>query len=496
MATGFDVGSVYAKVELDISNVKKGISDVESTFSNFTSKLSSLGGSITNLGKNLAGLSLTVGAPLAVFLKNSSEEASNFEKAMISLDIIAGRFGQNADDAKEAAKTLGKELRIGTGAAAESLQNLIKSGLTLEQSSDLLRRFTNEAITGKSSSISLAQAVQNLSFAYTTGNSALGNLSGMSENFSDITEKGKAALVAEGVALKDITDEMAKYKGVIDLTNLTMGSAEKFHGGLIDKQAELDQKMADLRISFGNLINPYITQLIDFLSKLVSFFVNLTDEQKKTIIVIGGLIAILSPLLIGLGLVVSAISSVITIVGTLGTALTFLSANPIVLLIGAIILLATLIYTNWEQIKAAFEIGKNYLTDQMNAIKEMLRNVGNSILDYLTSPFRNAWNSIKDIMSKIKDAIDFTKRHSPSVLDIVQGGVDKVNNALSKLDFSSELNPQVTANNVSSNLTSPTIASVTIDLSGAVISDEYGAQRIGEIMGDSIIKKLQANVRF
>ena len=40
-----------------------------------------------------------------------------------------------------------------------------------------MRRFTNEAITGKSSNISLgADAVKNLSFAYATGNSALGNM--------------------------------------------------------------------------------------------------------------------------------------------------------------------------------------------------------------------------------------------------------------------------------------------------------------------------------
>ncbi|MFX1499343.1 MAG: hypothetical protein ACFFDH_00100 [Promethearchaeota archaeon] len=153
------------------------------------------------------------------------------------------------------------------GPAAESLQNLLKAGVGLDDAEDLLRRFTNEAITGKSSSIDLATAVGNLSFAYATNNSALGNLSGISENFNDIIKKGEEALIADGVAAGDITEEMAKFRGMMDLTNLTLGSSERFMGTLEDKSATLQLQMQDLRVEVGSKLEPMLSKLLDLFVK-------------------------------------------------------------------------------------------------------------------------------------------------------------------------------------------------------------------------------------
>lgn len=249
-------------VQLDIITKSdgKGIDDA-------SKKVEGFGGVLQKMGTIAAGIGLAnIGAEmvgnLKQFLGDASQEASNFSKAMITLDIIAGRFGESGQKAQATAESLGSTLRIGVGPAAEGLQNLLKSGLSLDNAAELMKRFTNEAITGKSPTISLGQAVQNLSFAYATNNSALGNLSGVSENFSDITEKGRAALEAEGIAANTITDDMAKFKGMMDLTNLTMGSAERFTGTLIDKQAELDQKILKLKVSVGEGLNTVLAGLI------------------------------------------------------------------------------------------------------------------------------------------------------------------------------------------------------------------------------------------
>lgn len=232
-------------------------------------KIDGLGGSMKRIGEiasaiGLANIGSQIVGNIKQFMGEASQEATNFTKAMTTLDIIAGRFGESGTKAQEAAKTLGAELRIGVGPAAEGLQNLLKSGLDLDTAADLMKRFTNEAITGKSPTISLGQAVQNLTFAYATNNSALGNLSGISENFSDIIKKGEEALLKEGVAAGDITEEMAKLKGMMDLTNLTMGSAERFTGTLIDKQAQLDQKMTELKITVGTGLNMVLSEMIGF----------------------------------------------------------------------------------------------------------------------------------------------------------------------------------------------------------------------------------------
>ena len=188
----FDIGSVVDHIKADVTDFEKGINSVKKQTANLSSSFMSA----SKTAAVFAGVIGTAGAVgLTAFLKDASEEANNFSKSMTTLEIISGRFGVKAEDAKKAAKDLGSELRIGTGGAAEALQNLLKTGLNLDQSKELLKRFTNEAMTGKAPTLSLGQAVQNLSFAYATNNSAIGNLSGINENFSDIKEKGRQSLI-------------------------------------------------------------------------------------------------------------------------------------------------------------------------------------------------------------------------------------------------------------------------------------------------------------
>lgn len=497
----FDIGSVIAKVDADVTGFLAGMRKVDDTVEKSKTRIQTFGDSMGKLGKTLsiAGAAASVAAiPVSMFFKSASEEAMNLEKNLTTLDIIAGRFGVSGTKAKDAAMALGTELRIGVGASANGLQNLLKAGLNLEQATDLMKRFTNEAITGKSSSITLAQAVENLTFAYATNNSAIGNLSGINENFINIIDKGREALIKEGVAANTITDEMAKYRGMIDLTNLTMGSSERFHGTLIDKQAQLNQKMTELKVTIGQLINPYITMLTDWLIQLVTWFNSLDQGHQKIIVAIGVLVIVIPPLLILLGLMASGISVLITAGTALGAVLTFLAANPVVLIIAAIVALiaiGVLLYKNWDVVKAKAQELWDFLVAGFWSFVGVLRNVATQIFDAMVSPFRRAWDEISKIVEKIKGALDFTKRHSPSVLDIVNNGVSKVNDALGNLAFGGSISATAAGLAVSNGGDQSSTTVVQVSLAGAYIADSYGAQQMAEVMGDALVKRLQGQIR-
>lgn len=268
-----ELGSITGKVEVDSGKAIESLSKVGKASDSATQSLNGTSSSSGDMTKSFfnaqiavealkMGLELVgqVASSTMQYFNSASDSANEFDRAMVTLNIIAGKFGYDGKEAQETAKGLAKELRIGVGSSANALQNLMKSGLNIEQASDLMKRFTNEAITGKSSTISLSQAVENLSFAYATGNSALGNMSGVSENFGDITEKGRDLLIAEGKSLNDITDEMAKYRGMIELTNLSAGSSDDFLGSLIDSQAVYDQKLEETSVTIGQVLNPMINE--------------------------------------------------------------------------------------------------------------------------------------------------------------------------------------------------------------------------------------------
>lgn len=125
-----------------------------------------------------------------------------------------------------------------------------------------------------------------------------------------------------------------------------------------------------------------------------------------------------------------------------------------------------------------------------------------SLFPAFKDTFEKIWNYAKDISSKIRkaisDAFDVKKRNSPSILDRLNQIVDSAHTAFDEIavpKFSAEIagglagfQPAVAGASGSNN--------ITIDLSGAVISDEIGATRIAEMIGDSLINKLKQNVRF
>lgn len=251
---------------------------------------------------------LMIGIPLLSaglfgLTKQAISNASAFETQGVVLELIATRYGQSAEKAKELAQVLGKDLRIGSGSASESLQYLIKSGLSLDQAGDLIKRFTNEAITGRSSSISLADAVKNLAFAYTTGNSALGNMSGISENFSDIEARGLRILQKKGQLLgltigqlNEAQKMQARYSGMIDLTNDTMGASNRLLGSSSDLYSILSYNLQQISLQVGQKLEPaykaLLKQLIKFTDKIdiqkiydkvISFFSKLNTKLQPVI---------------------------------------------------------------------------------------------------------------------------------------------------------------------------------------------------------------------
>lgn len=147
----------------------------------------------------------------------------------------------------------------------------------------------------------------------------------------------------------------------------------------------------------------------------------------------------------------------------------------------------------WEAIKETVVSVWEGIKNVLNGALQVLGAWGNAVFGKLVEPFEKAWNKIKDIVDKIKNALDFTQRHSPSVVDIVTTGVNKVNQAMSGLDFGVSLSPTA-GSNVGGGFASTAV--INISLAGAMIADSYGANQMAEIMGDSIIKRLQNNIRI
>lgn len=150
----------------------------------------------------------------------------------------------------------------------------------------------------------------------------------------------------------------------------------------------------------------------------------------------------------------------------------------------------------WTALALLQENGWNAIKKIFQGALEFVLGWGGGILTAIVSPFENAKKRVEETINWIKDKLDFTHRESPSIIDIINRGVKLANKAFGDLQFNANFTPQAAAAVVSNGNGGINAVSINIDLAGAFIGDEAAAVAMGERVGDSIIKKLQANVRF
>lgn len=159
---------------------------------------------------------------------------------------------------------------------------------------------------------------------------------------------------------------------------------------------------------------------------------------------------------------------------------------------------------NWLQAVVAISDAVDQLASDLSSIfgtiVDMLKNIGGKIISAMVQPFMDAKNQIVGIVKDIQGWLDFTKRHSPSVLDIVKNGVGLVNEALTGINYAPTLNSTQIAGNIlpsvsGGNSYSSLNNGLTINLPNAIVSSSATANALGEKIGDAIISKLKLNIR-
>ena len=167
---------------------------------------------------------------------------------------------------------------------------------------------------------------------------------------------------------------------------------------------ELMSALESLMISIGDLLVPLIRKVVSMIQGWVEHLNSLDETQKQQIIQIALVVAAIGPLILIVGKLFTAISTVVKFVQ-------LLSANPILILVAAIAaaiggLVGTII-TNWDKTKSATE-------NVWNGIKLFVTNVVNGLLSFIeglfpgfkeagANLFRGLWEGLKSVWTKITD---------------------------------------------------------------------------------------------
>ena len=233
--------------------------------------------------------------------------------------------------------------------------------------------------------------------------------------FSQMSESEKAAnaeaLVGKN-AMSGFLAVMNAAPGDIEKLNSAInncdGTAEKMAATMQDNLAGqltiLKSQLEELAISIGEILMPYIRQIVGWIQGLVDWLNSLDEGTKKIIVTVALVAAALGPVLIVIGKVVGAIGTIMTVVPQIASAISgviaFVSGTVIPaisavvaaigwvpLAIAAVVAILVALYNKCEWFREAV----NAIWTQ---IKEFFVSAWEVICSFFTETIPNAWNSL------------------------------------------------------------------------------------------------------
>lgn len=200
-----------------------------------------------------------------------------------------------------------------------------------------------------------------------------------------------------GTALKEIGAE-AEASGLI-LSQDALDGANAFNDGLDTLKAKAQQAFFSSGAALAENLLPMLDTLVEKMSVALSWIASLDGETLTMIGTVLLAVAAISP-------IAGIISKITGSIQLVTQAINFLIANPIVLLIAAIVALVVLIATKGDEIQAILQKVDNFLqnvfaTDWTKIFGPVLGNILNGFFKNV----KNIWDSIKRIFSGVIDFI-------------------------------------------------------------------------------------------
>lgn len=430
-----------AKTEQELKNLEKSTKEFGDSASRelkrVSKSLDEAGEKMTSAGKKM---SKAVTAPVVAAAGVSFKLAADLEDAMGATEQI---YGKSSESVKKWVDNLENYYGIAKSEAYEysnmmgsMLQNI--GGLTEKEAAEQSAKLIE--LAGDLSAMyggSTADAVQALTGALKGNNTMLDNY-GMAANDAMVKAKALEMGIYNGAGAMDLEAKQAATLALImEQSSAAQGQAGREAEGSSGQMKAFATATKDLSSTFGEVLLPIITPLLEKLNELMKKFSDLSPETKKIIVVVLGIAAAIGPLLVALGMMATGLSSVMAVaalltpvLGLLGGAVAFLMGPVGLAIVAVSALTAGLVYL-WKTNdgfknavvatgKKIMEIVKKIFGIKTWLVKEAI-SIGSDFVKGIVDGIKNkaefVVNAARDLGKKMTNSIKkFLKIKSPSQL--------------------------------------------------------------------------------
>ena len=387
---GWKTGDMLSGIEGIMNLAAASGEDLATTSDIVTDALTALGLSAEDSG-HFADI-------LAAASSNANTNVSMMGETFKYCAPVAGALGFSAED------------------TAEAIGLMANAGIKSSQAGTAMRSMMTN-LTGEVKFVGDAFGELTIQTTNTDGSMrSLGDiLADCRAAFAQMSESEKAAnaeaLVGKN-AMSGFLAVMNAAPGDIEKLNSAInncdGTAEKMAATMQDNLAGqltiLKSQLEELAISIGEILMPYIRQIVGWIQGLVDWLNSLDEGTKKIIVTVALVAAALGPVLIVIGKVVGAVGTIMTVVpqiaGAISGVIGFVSGTVIPaisavvaaigwvpLAIAAVVAILVVLYNKCEWFREAV----NAIWTQ---IKEFFVSAWEVICSFFTETIPNAWNSL------------------------------------------------------------------------------------------------------
>ena len=440
----------------------------------FKGDTSDLDKKTNDIGKNLKttlnniGNAMTVGVtvPLTAIATAGVKYNAELESYTANLTTLLGGNKKQAEELLNTLKETAKTTPYETSNLVKATQTMMSFGI----SADNAKKYLNQI---GDISMGNSEKLAGLTLAFSQVQSA-GKLTGqdllqmINQGFNPLNIISKET----GESMADLKQRMSEggvsAQEVAHAFEIATSKGGLFYKGMEKGAQTTEGKISTLKDSFkeatGSLTTallPALTSIVEALTKVADWFNNLSDEGKKTILIIGGIVASIGPLIkIGLGIakIVSAFKTFVTVIKSLQlvtklmtiaqTALNVVMAmNPIMLIIMAVIALIAIIVLLYKKcewfrnlVNGVFNFIKLGITQLIAVLKPIVQTIVSIVQQVLTA-LKPIIDFIKMlVINYIKFYINMTIAIIKGIITVIQSVInfarsipEKVRNFVSKI---------------------------------------------------------------
>ena len=400
-------GDILYHFKGDTSDLEKKTNDMGK---DLKSTLNSIGNAMT----------LGVTVPLTAIATAGVKYNAELESYSANLTTLLGGNKKQAEELLNTLKETAKTTPYETSQLVKATQTMMSFGISAKESQKYLNQIGDismgnaEKLSGLTLAFSQVQSAGKL-----TGqdllqmiNQGFNPLNIISKETGESMASLKERMSEGGVSAQEVAHafEIATSKGGLFYQGMEKGA--KTTEGQI---STLKDSFKEATGSLTEALLPTLLSLVQALTKVANWFSNLSESGKRTILIIGGIVASIGPLIkVGLGIVkiVSAFKTFVTIIKSLQMVTKLMTIaqlalnavmalNPITWIIIAIVALIAIIVLLWnkcEWFRNGVMVIFNFIKTQVMIIVNIIKAIVQTIITI-----------VQEILTALKPVIDFIK---------------------------------------------------------------------------------------